>query len=209
MGWLIALAVLVGLAILPLRASARFNDRGPLVQLLIGPFRMILFPKKKRAPDPKAEEKKQKKKEKKQQKKKDAPQKEKKEEEKGGSITDFLPLVRVGLDFLSEFRGKLRVNRLVLKLTMAGGDPCDLAVKYGKGQAMVNGLMPQLERFFVIKRQEVGIGFDFVADETLVVARLDLTITLGRLLRLAVRHGLRGLKAFMKIKNKRKGGVKT
>lgn len=38
-------------------------------------------------------------------------------------MLDFLPLVKVALNFLGDFRRKLRVNRLELKLILAGGDP--------------------------------------------------------------------------------------
>ena len=48
---------------------------------------------------------------------------------------------------------------------------------------------------------------DFTANETLVTARLDLTITLGRLLALGVVYGIRALITFLKIKKKREGGA--
>lgn len=60
-------------------------------------------------------------------------------------------MVKVALNFLGDFRRKLRVNRLELKLILAGGDPCDLAVNYGRAWTAVGNLMPQLERLFVIK----------------------------------------------------------
>ena len=92
---------------------------------------------------------------------------------------------------------------------MAGGDPADLAVNYGKTWAAVGGLMPQLERIFVIKKRNIAVQCDFTAEKTLIYARLDVTITLGRLLALVVRYGIRALRQFIDIKNKRKGGAKT
>ena len=127
--------------------------------------------------------------------------------EKGGSLLDFLPLVKVALNFLGDFRRRLRVNRLELKLILAGGDPCDLAVNYGRAWAAVGNLMPQLERLFVIKKRDVEVECDFTASETLVIARLDLTITLGRLLGLAIVYGIRALREFLKLQKKRKGGA--
>ena len=67
--------------------------------------------------------------------------------------------------------------------------------------------MPHLDRLFVIKKRDVEVECDFTASETLVFARLDLTITLGRLLSLAVCYGIRALKEFLNIKKKRKGGA--
>lgn len=199
MGWLIALAVIVLLAVLPLGASVKYDSGGLLVRLIAGPARITLFPGKKKD----KKEKKPKKKEEKPASKTAAAPKEK----TGGKLTDFLPLVQVALDFLGEFRRKLRVNRLEMKIIMAGGDPCDLAVNYGRAWAALGNLVPLLERCFVIKKRDLEVECDFVAEETLIYARLDLTITLGRILSLAVRYGIRALREFLKIMKLRKGGA--
>lgn len=219
MGWLIAAGVVFFLAVLPLGVSVKYNADGPLVRVILGPIKITVFPL------PKKEKKEKKKKEtktdpaKEQKAKEEAalpkppqpPKPEKKEKpkekEKGGSWTDFLPLVKVGLDLLNDFRRKLRVNVLELKLIMAGCDPCDLAVNYGRAWAAVGNLMPQLERFLVIKKREIEVECDFTASETLVIARLDLTITLGRILAMVAVAGFRAVNEFLKIKKKRKGGA--
>ena len=127
MGWAVTLGILALLAIVPLGVSVKYDADGPLVRLILGPVRLTLIPAKMKS-------------------KKDKPKKEKKEKpkevpvktigaekpgpvpgqvseepkEKGGSWTDFLPLVKVALDFLGDFRRKLRVNHLELKLILAG-----------------------------------------------------------------------------------------
>ena len=208
MGWLIAFIILFLLAILPLGASIKYNSEGPLVRIIAGPIRFTVFPmKKKEKKEKKPKEKKQKKeKPKKESKKsKDKPKEEMKE--KGGSILDFLPLVQVGLDLLDDFRWKLRLNRLELKLIMAADDPADLGLNYGRAWAAVGNLVPMLERSFVIKKKDIEVECDFTTTETLIVARLDITITLGRMIALAVVNGIRGLREFLKIMKKRKGGA--
>ena len=130
------------------------------------------------------------------------------QKEKGGSILDFLPLVKTVFEFLGDFRRKLRINHLELKLIMAGDDPYDLAVNYGRAWAAVGNLMPRLERWFVIKNRDVEVECDFFSSETLIIARLDLTITLGRVIAALVRFAYRALREFLKIKKKRKGGAK-
>lgn len=205
MGWLIALGVLILLAILPLGVCARYSAQGPLVRLIAGPVRITLFPRKKKKPKIERQSEQT-------SSKKDASsaQSQKPEEQKtGGSLKDFLPLVRVALDFLGAFRRKLRVNRLEMKLILAGEDPCDLGQNYGRAWAALGNLMPRLERLFVIKKRDLEVECDFTADQTLIFARLDLTITLGRLVSLAARYGIRALKEYFKILNKRKGGAKT
>ena len=200
-GWLIALGVLTLLAIAPIGVSALYNEEGPLVRLILGPVRWTVYPPKKKKEKAKTEKK---------TKKKTAQSSKKKEpSQKGGSWQDFLPLVRTILDFLVDFRGRLRVSRLEMKLILAGDDPSDLALNYGRAWAALGNLMPQLERLFIIKKRDVEVECDFTADATVIYARLDLTITLGRLLRLAVCHGIPVFKAFKDLKNQRTGGAKT
>lgn len=203
MGWLIALGVLILLAILPLGASIAYNAEGFGLKIIAGPVRVRILPAKKK------KEKKQKEKKTKQVKKSPAKSepKEQKPKEKGGSITDFLPLVKTGLDLLNGFRKKLRINHLEMKLIMAGDDPCDLAVNYGKAWAALGNLMPLLEQCFVIKKRDLEVECDFESSETVVIARADLTITLGRLLCLLVRYGVRGLRQYLRIVKTRKGGA--
>lgn len=217
MGWLIALGILFLLAILPLGVSVQYDSDGPLVRIIAGLLRLQVFPaKKKKKPKDKKEKKGKTPKEETAApqeadqaappKKEAAPAKTE-EPKKGGSITDFIPLVWTVLDFLVDFRRKLRVNRLELNLVMAGGDPCDLATNYGKAWAALGNLWPRLEEWFVIKKQDVRIQCDFEGDQTLVTARLDITITLGRILSLGVRYGIRAIKELIQIKNKGKGGA--
>lgn len=212
MGWLLALGVIVVLAILPLGASVIYDAEGPLVRLIAGPARIQVFPMKKKT----SQDKKKKEKTPKEEKTKEKTPKPAKEEkpapppepgEKGGSVLDFLPLVDVVLDFLGDFRRKLRVNHLKLHLTMAADDPCDLAVNYGRANAAMAALLSRLDALFVIKKQDVHIGCDFTASETVILARLDLTITVARLLSLLVCTGIRALTTFLKIQKKRKGGA--
>lgn len=201
MGWLIGLGIVVLLAVLPLGVRIRYDCDGIAVTVLAGPVRILVFPRTK---------KEKKKKEKpKPEKKKTAPSEKEppKKEKAGGSLTDFLPLVKLALELLNCFRRKLRVDNLRLKLVLAGDDPCDLAVNYGRAWAALGNLLPRLERVLVIRKRDLNVECDFTADSTVVTAGLDITITLGRLIALAVVYGLRGLKEFLSISKKRKGGA--
>lgn len=213
MGWLITLAILFLLAILPLGARIQYDADGIVVRVIAGPVKItvIPFPKKKagKPKDTEAKKEKKKKSEKKKEPEKKPVQAAAKPKAKGGSLMDFLPLVKVGVDFLSSFRRKLRLDNVELKLIMAGDDPCDLAVNYGRAWAALASLLPVLERAFVIKKRNLEVECDFTASETLINARLDITITLGRLLSLAAVFGFRGLVEFLKLRKKRKGGAKV
>lgn len=205
MGWLIALLCLVLLAILPLGVKLDYDEEGLRLDGKIGLLRIPILPagKKKASaskqagePSPKAG-------------KKESSPRQTGAKEKGGSVKDFLPLCRVGLQLLNGFRRKLRLEQLLLKIVLAEDDPCKLAVTYGRAWAAVGNLMPQLERFLVIKKRNIEIECDFTAPETLITARLVGTITLGRLLGLLVVYGLRGFKAYRIMSKKRKGGATT
>ena len=214
MGWLITLLILALLAILPLGVSIVYDEDGAVIRIIAGPVKIKVFPlpKKDKKPDKEKKPKKEKTTTKKQEKSKKKPQASggtdaESPQKKGGPITDFLPLVKVLLKFLDGFRRKLRLNVLELKLIMAADDPCDLAVNYGRAWAAVGNLMPQLERIFVIQKRNIEVECDFTADKTLVIARLDLTITLGRLLSLVFLLIGRALVELIKIVLKRKGGA--
>ena len=220
MGWLITLGVVTLLAVRPLGVSVDYDAVGAVVRVIAGPLKITVFPL------PKKEKKEKKKKTPKQKAKSGetaapapeepkppqppAPSKEKKsKEEKGGSLLDFLPLVKLVFRFLGDFRRKLRLDNLRVKLIMAADDPCDLAVNYGRIWAAVGNLLPQLERIFVIKKRDIEVACDFTASETLIIARLDVTITLGRLLALVFGYAIRALIQFLKIMKKRKGGAQN
>lgn len=200
MGWLIALGAIAALSILPLGVIARYQEGGPLVQAYIGPVPLTLYPTQKKKAEKKQPAKK------KTEKKKNTGTSPKKKS--GGSITDFVPLVKLALDFLEEFfRRKLRIKRLELKVILAGGDPCDLAVNYGRYWAALGNLWPLLEELLIIKKRDIEIECDFTSDKTLVFARMELSITLGRLLSMAARYGVRALKEFFRLQKIRKGGA--
>ena len=212
MGVWIAAAIVLILAVLPLGVRVRYNSAGLILRVIAGPLKITVFPRKKK---PKKQKVKQKKPKEEQNAEPSAsedkppqpPEAQPEQKEKGGSIARFLPFIKLGLKFLGDFRRKLRLDNLYVRLILAGDDPCDLAVNYGRIWAAVGNLMPQLERLFVIKKRDIQVECDFTASETCVVAHLDITITLGRLLVLALVYGVRVLIEFLSMKRKG-GGIK-
>lgn len=213
MGWLITLGIVLLLAVLPIGVRIRYNSEGIVLKILAGPVKITLLPRttKKKKEKKKKETKAAKEPAEENLPKPPQPPKQPKEKkpkaEKGGSLLDFLPLVKTALDFLGDFRRKLRLDNLYLRLILAGDDPCDLAVNYGRAWAAVGNLLPQLEKWFVIKKRDIEVECDFETSQTLVIAHLDLTITLGRLLAAVVRFAVRALIEYLKFRKKRKGGA--
>ena len=205
MGWLIALGVLVLIAIIPAGASIFYDEDGFRAFVIAGPFRIPVFPVKKK------EKKEKPKKEVKKKTRKTSPAKAnpKEKKTKGGSLLDFLPVLDKILDFLSAFRRKLRVPHLELKLILGGGDPSDVAYNYGRGWVVLGNLMPLLDSVLYIKKRDLEVECDFLAEKTTVVARFDISITIGRLLSLVIVQGVPVLYKLLKVLNKRKGGAKA
>ena len=196
MWWLIPLAVIAALCFLPLGLKAKYDEGGAAAWLMFGPVRTALYPSRKKEKKPEKEA---------------SAEQEKKtsgKEKKGGSFSDFFPLLDAVLDFLGDLlRRKMRVKNLQAKVILAGDDPCDLAVNYGRAWAALGNLVPLLERFFIIKKRDLQVECDFTAEKTLIDAHLELTITLGRLLHLGLRHSIRVLREYTKIVKLRKGGA--
>ena len=211
MGWLITFGIVFLLAVLPLGVRVNYDADGPLVKVILGPVKLTVYPltkkEKKKKPAKKQDEAEGAQEEKLPKPPQPPKQKKTKDKQQGGSLTDFIPFIKLLFAFLGDFRRKLRLDSLYLRFVLASSDPCDLAVNYGKTWAAVGNLLPALERWFVIKKRDVEVECDFTASETLVVAKLDMTITLGRLLSLLVTYAVRALKEYLNFRNKRKGGA--
>ena len=197
--WLITIAIVVFLCLLPLGISVTYHEGGFLVSLITGPFRFRLYPGKERKE--KNEEKNENKPEKKRSRSSTASQKN------GGKLTDFVPLLETVLDLLVDFKRKLVVKNLEFQLTLADSDPCELAIKYGKVWAVASSLVALLEQTFRIQKRNIEVQCDFTASETLVFAQIDLVVGVGSVIYLACRHGIKFLKKYLSIYNQRKGGV--
>ena len=196
MGWLVALALVALLLCVPIGIRIVYGAAGLKVWLYVGPVALGLYPYSK-----------QKGKSSKKQKPGKATSSQQQTGVKGGSLDDFLQVLKIVVNFLGAFRRKLRVEYLRLKLVLGGDDPCDLAQNYGRGWAVLGNVMPLLERAFIIKKRDLEVECDFSATNTTLLADTKITITVGRLLALVAIHGLRALKVFRMISNKRKGGA--
>lgn len=217
MGWWIFWGILALILLLPLGASIFYDAAGVRVLVITGPIRFTVFPvkKKEKKEEPK---KKDQPAEKEPVKPAEVPQEPVKqalpeapqppkapEEAEGGSITDFLPLVELALKFVGEFFHRtLHIDVLYLKLTMAGDDPADLAISYGNTWAALGNLWPYVERMFTIKKRDIRVQCDFEATQTLVNARVDITLNLARLLGLIFGYGFRIGVKFLQIMWSRK-----
>ncbi len=199
---LAVIALIIALvACLPLSVKGVYDAGGFAAKLYIGPFPYVLYPrdkKDKKEKDAKAVKKIE------GEKKENAPAEK---TEKGGS-TEILKLLLKQLpEFLSDFRRKLRIKSIRLHYIMAGGDPADMALNYGKIWSAIGNLWPYLERFFVIKKRDISVSCDFEGTQDTVYAELHISITVGRVLALACKYGWRLLRHSLKNTNMNEGGA--
>ena len=195
MGVWIALACVLCVGCVPLGVHIRYRDNSGYIQLRIGSFRVASIPSKRTAR--RGQTKGQ----------KNAFTSHAKAKNQQRNLHDYWPLVRLVLDFLHDFRRKLRVNNLYLKVVFGGGDPADISVQYGYAWAIAGNLMPFIERYFIIKKRDIKLECDYTADKTVVDASLDLTITVARLLSIGIYHGWKILRNYFQITNKVKDGA--
>lgn len=210
MGWGIFFVCLLVLAWIPLGIRVSYGEAGFEARVIAGPVKITLFPRKKRKKKPKitdssekATEETTKASSEKKRPKTETTEKDEPGMQSGGSLERFVPWIRLALDFLGALRRKIRLDNLYLHVVLAGDDPCDLAVNYGRAWAVVGDLLPKLERVFVIGKRDIQVNCDFAAEKITIAARGDMRITLGRTLCLGVIYGIRALKIILK----RKGGA--
>ena len=200
LGIIAAVFVLIGC--IPVGVDARYHENALALRLKIGLFKLQILPAK-----PK--------------KKKAAPKKEKSAPKNAAAkpakpkkqfqmpkltLQDILALVDLACDTLGNLRRKLRVEVLVLHVTLGGSDPAKAAILYGRAWAGIGMLTPKLDRLFVIKKRDICPILDYNREQMSVDAHLILTITIGRALALGLKAGL----GFLKLLNdSKKGGANT
>jgi len=190
-GWLIFLAVLLLVLWTPCGIYARYSSAGSAAELIIGPLRINLI----------GSHKKKGKKTKQNKFESNASVKSKKK------ISDFGPIANLIFDFLSDFRRRLRINDLQFKLILAGSDPCDLSIRFGRYWAVLGHLMPRLESWFTIRKRKLEIECDYLAESTKFDASIDLRVSLFTLLHMVLHHGIRIFTKFYKISKEAKDGA--
>ena len=199
MKWLLVLAVVLVLLWLvgQLRLGVGAEDRaeGLRVWLRTGPLRIGVFPlKKKKKPGKKAR------------KEKPAPEKPEPQpqEQAGGALEYAKALLPILLEAAGQFRRRLRVDKLRLKVTVGMDDPADAAMRYGQVSGALAVLWGTLNEAFDLRDGQASAAVDFDARETTVYALAALSLKLGQIARLGIYFGFRALRAFLRVRSRRK-----
>lgn len=111
-------------------------------------------------------------------------------------------VAELAVSALQDFFSHILVEKLSLSISVAGDDAADTAIKYGKYCAVVYPAVGTIVRVVKCKgygvdinpifseKAETEINFDFVA-----------RVFVFRLVALAVKHGIKGLKLLAEVKN--------
>ena len=206
-GWAVfgmVLAVFVLIGCIPVGVDASYRENELALRLKIGLLKLQVLPAKEKMKKPKETQKAKKIVAKKPDAKPEKPKKQ-------GSmpkltLSDILALADLACDTLGNLRRKLRVEVLVLHVTLDGSDPAKAAMLYGRVWAALGALTPKLEQLFVIKKRDIQPILDYNEKEMKLDAQLVLTITIGRAICLALRALVRFLKLWL---NKKKAVSNT
>jgi len=149
---LIILLLLFALGQIRIGAQVEYCEEGLFIRVRAGAFLIPVFPVKKKArgkTDKKA-----------------VPTKPK--QKKGGAVKLVLDLLPAILKTAGEFRRKLRVDKLEMRLTVCAADPADAAMRYGQANALLGSLWQPVTRAFHVKDGHAHVGVDFEGTECLI-----------------------------------------
>jgi len=196
MWWFLIPGVLVLLGFLPLGFLVGFDQTGSMYMIKIGLLRIPIGTKKVKTEKAKREKKPEFESRVPAKKKKGTPE-----------FSKYFTLLKPVFKFLADFKRKLTVNDLQLQVIMGGSDPCDLSINFGRAWIGLGNIIPVLERFFVIKKRNLEIKCDYTSDRTQFQGKIDVSITLGRLLQIVIYHGISILKEYYRIIKQAKDGA--
>ena len=185
---LVLLLVCFLLSRIRLGGIAEYKETVFSLCVIAGPVKINLFPGEKKESEKKA-------------KKPPKEKKTKKAKADGGTAAEKpkrkLPavgdLILLGLEAAGQLKRKIRIDDLTLHLTWAADDPADTAVGFGKANALMGMIWPLIDNNFHVKKHDLGVAVDFDRKSPDIFARGRLTMTVGQLISLGVRYGIKFL----------------
>ena len=105
---------------------------------------------------------------------------------------------------LGRFRRRLVINELLIHVLIAGEDPCDTAINYGRANAAIGALIPLLENTFRIKKRRIAADISFLETKISVYCKATLKIAVWALLAIAFSVLFRFIKIKLSSSQKRK-----
>ena len=190
----ILLLILV-LLLIPVGAFVRYDDGALLVQAVIGPLRLTLWPQKPKDPDKLAKRGSKKKNE-------PPPPAGRTEEKKKLSWSQLRPLVDAARKMLGTLPKKLMVRELTVVVTAGGTDAAKAAIHYGRAWALIGVIMPVLENTFRIGKRHVEAKLDYGEERIRAFLQMDIRMRVITGLWLGLQLGVDIIKYVLENKKK-------
>ncbi|MGI5933199.1 MAG: DUF2953 domain-containing protein [Lawsonibacter sp.] len=108
------------------------------------------------------------------------------------------------LEAAGQFRRKLQIDELRLRLVAGAPDPADAALRYGQANALLGGIWQPVTRAFHVKDGRARVEVDFDRTEPALYGRVSLSLTVGQLAVLGLGFGLRALGVLMAVRREEK-----
>ena len=199
----IILLLLIALSLVRVGGMVEYSAEGIEAKARAGPLEIDLYPR-----PPK--EKKPNKKKDKQKKAGPPPAAEEAPPKKGGKLGLILRLVPVACETVGRFRRKLRIDRLWIDFTAAGGeDAAKAAIQYGQVSAAMGTMTALIENSFQVKERKLHSHVDFTLTEPVVYLNVALSLTIGQCVSLALAAGIRVLKVYLSWRKEEKQAAKA
>ena len=184
------LALLLVLLQIPVSVRFSYQDGAPEAALRYGPMRLSLFPGKKEPVGDRPEEKKK-------------PEKEPKPKKKGRRINR--EQILYALETLPPILGRalrrtgrsIRIRPLKIYVLVAGYDPADTALLYGRLEAALHGGLPLLRQAVRISEEDVRLYLDFTKRQMDVIADVGVSLRPGSLVWVGLRAAASLVKWFL------------
>lgn len=179
--------VLGALLLTPIHIQADFHQGDIAVRLRYGPLKLLLYPGRER---PKEEPEEKKRPKKKTEKKETAEKKTAKKISREQILYSLEKLPPILGKALRRTGRRIRIKPLKIHLLVAGSDPADTAVLYGKLEAALEAGLPVLHRLVRIQDQDIRLYLDFQQEKMDCIADVGLSIRLWDLLVIGLGAGV-------------------
>ena len=214
-GWMIlGVIVLLIVLILLIPVGADFGyEQGRLhASLKLGWIELRLFPRKKEpdsdTPKPPKKKKKKKKQEKPKEEKPEQEEKPKQKRKLDITLDEIFGLLKAVLDGVGHFGKHLRVDRFVLHLVVAGCDPYNVAMTYGRVNALLSAFAPACAKFNT-KNSDVWTTVDFTTDWPQLDFGMGLSFRIGVLFGVLNRIAIGAIKVLLQRRKRMKQEAKA
>ena len=177
---IIVIAALVLLSLVRIGGEAYYDQEGLKAWLKVGPWKFLLYPG-----------------EKKKKQKKDV---KKPRKSLGGTFQEFREMLPYLLEAVGQLKRKIRIDRIVLDVTVAAADPAFTAIAFGGANAFLGMIWPAIENNFNVKDRSITTQADFDGDQSRIRADAVFTMTIGQLVVFGCKYGLGGLVKYQKMR---------